>query len=63
MASLTRVPAHRPRNPVDDRILRQLATYPFLSALDMEVRWGVATATMARALARLRAAGLVERVP
>ena len=48
---------------LDDKILRQLATYPFLSAADLEVRWDVATATMARALTRLRAAGLVERVP
>ena len=48
---------------VDDTILRHLATHPFLSAADLEVRWGVATATMARTLARLRDAGLVERVP
>jgi len=48
---------------VDDTILRHLATHPFLSAADLEVRWGVATATMARALTRLRDAGLVERVP
>jgi len=48
---------------VDDTILRHLATYPFLSVADLEVRWDVATATMARALTRLRAAGLVERVP
>ncbi len=44
---------------VDDTILRHLATHPFLSAADLEVRWGVATATMARALARLRDAGRV----
>jgi len=52
-----------PNRDVDDTILRHLATHPFLSAADLEVRWGVATATMARALARLRAAGLIERVP
>jgi len=52
-----------PNRDVDDTILRHLATHPFLSAADLEVRWGVATATMARALARLRDAGLVERVP
>ncbi len=52
-----------PARDVDDTILRHLATHPFLSAADLEVRWGVATATMARTLARLRDAGLVERVP
>jgi len=52
-----------PNRDVDDTILRHLATHPFLSAADLGVRWGVATGTMARALARLRDAGLIERVP
>ncbi len=53
----------RVARPLDDAILRQLTACPFLDAFSLEERWGLPSATVARALARLRAAGLVERVP
>ncbi len=62
MARIARPTACRATTSLDDAILLQLASCPFLRAYDLEKRGGTATATMHRALTRLCRVGLGERV-